>query len=101
VNFSVSLVLTWCAVIAFACVGAWQGLRGGGPDGRPRAIVMAFVAGTAVYLYVLSTAIELGENYRYRFLVEPLMFVLAGAAITAALRQGLRHRRPSAPPCRS
>jgi hypothetical protein len=92
VNFSISLALAWFAVIAFACVQAWKGVRGTEPAGKPRAIVMGFIAGTALYLYVLSTAIELAENYRYRFLIEPLMFVLASVALTALLRL-LRSKR--------
>jgi hypothetical protein len=32
----------------------------------------------------VSTTLELGENYRYRFLLEPLFFVLAATAATSA-----------------
>lgn len=93
VNASASLALTWWALIVFGCVQAWRGLRSGNSHSRPRAIVMAFISGTAIYLYVVSTTIEMAENYRYRFLIEPLMFALAGTAIAAAIATYRRSRQ--------
>ena len=46
----------------------------------------AFITFTAIYVYAIGTTVELGENYRYRFLVEPLFLVLAVTAATQTVR---------------
>jgi hypothetical protein len=49
---------------------------------------------------VVSTAFELSENFRYRFNIEPLIFVLAATALTAfrnALPNALWLSRPRFP----
>ena len=48
---------------------------------------------TAIYLYAVGTALELGENYRYRFLIEPLFIVMTATALTDLVRKfrGRRH----------
>lgn len=51
---------------------------------------MAFLVITAVYCYVISTMLELGENNRCRFMLEPLFFVLTATAITSAIRSAAR-----------
>jgi hypothetical protein len=52
----------------------------------PAVVTMGFLVFLGAYNYVVGTAVEMGENYRYRFLIEPLFFVLAASAITAAVR---------------
>jgi len=87
VNTSLPLMLAWIVVFAFAYTQARKAFIGGGTVlPNPRSIVMGFIVLTAGYLWVVSTTLELGENYRYRFLIEPLFFVVAATAITAAVR---------------
>jgi dolichyl-phosphate-mannose-protein mannosyltransferase len=87
VNTSVPLILAWIAVFAYGYVQARKALMGGGTAlPNPRAITMGFIVLTTAYLWLVSTTLELGENYRYRFLIEPLFFVVAATAITAAVR---------------
>jgi len=50
------------------------------------AVVLGFFVVAATYVHVVGTALELAENYRYRFLVEPLFFVVTAAAVTDAVR---------------
>jgi hypothetical protein len=87
VNTSLPLMLAWIVVFAYGYTQARKAFLGGGTAlPNPRAIVMGFIVLTAGYLWIVSTALELGENYRYRFLIEPLFFVSAATAITAAVR---------------
>ncbi len=68
-------------------VAGWRGLREWlGPDGDPAlGAALLFAAGTAAYVAVVGNAFELGENNRFRFMVEPLHF-----ALIAWLLDGLR-----------
>lgn len=86
VNTSVMLIAAWILVLGYGYVQARQGLMSGNPDQRPRAVVIGFIVMTALYLYAVGTALELAENYRYRFLIEPLFFVLSATAITSLVR---------------
>ena len=52
--------------------------------------MLGFIVLTALYLYVVATAIELSENYRYRFNIEPLFMVLTVTAATDLVRQAPR-----------
>lgn len=86
VNTSRLLIAFWVLLLAYGYTQARQALLGKDPERRPRAIVLGFIVVTALYLYVVGTALELAENYRYRFLIEPLFFVLGGTAVTSLVR---------------
>jgi hypothetical protein len=92
VNTSVFLIAQWFVLLAYGYVQARGGVIAG--DGNPRALVLGFIVLTAVYLYVVATAIELNENYRYRFNIEPLFLVLLVTAATDLARR-LRARSAS------
>jgi hypothetical protein len=87
------LMLAWLGVFAWCYTVARRALVDRTARTSPRIVVMGFLVLTAVYAYVLSTALELGENYRYRFLLEPLFFVLAAAAVTSGIRAVRARRR--------
>jgi hypothetical protein len=86
VNTSVPLIIAWLATFAFGYAQARQVIVTGTSANGARGLVMGFITITAAYLYVVSTALEMGENYRYRFLIEPLFFVLAATALTSGIR---------------
>jgi len=86
VNTSVPLIAAWFLVLGFGYGRARGGLRAEDPDTRAAAVVTGFIVLTAAYLYVLCTTIELAENARYRFEIEPLFIVLAATAITSLVR---------------
>jgi hypothetical protein len=92
VNTSIPLIVVWVAALGFGYSQARKTLVTRDVADYPRALVMGFIVFTSVYAYVVSNALEVGENYRYRFLTEPLFFVLAATAITAAVR-AIRRRR--------
>lgn len=41
-----------------------------------------FTLGTIIYVFLLSTFLEVGENMRYRFDIEPYLFVMIGLLFT-------------------
>jgi 4-amino-4-deoxy-L-arabinose transferase and related glycosyltransferases of PMT family len=87
VHTSVLLIAQWFVLLAYGYVQARRGVVAANPDTQPRALVLGFIVLTALYLYVVSTTIELGENYRYRFSIEPLFLVLMVTAITDLVRR--------------
>jgi 4-amino-4-deoxy-L-arabinose transferase-like glycosyltransferase len=97
VNTSLLLIALWCVLLPWGYLQARRGVFAADPAIKPRALVLGFIVLTALYLYVVSTAIELGENYRYRFNIEPLFLVLAATAATDLIRAlSKRLRRMSA-----
>lgn len=94
VNTSLPLIALWCVLLPYGYLQARRSVLAKGADINPRALVLGFIVFTALYLYVVSTAIELGENYRYRFNIEPLFLVLAVTAATDLLRALRRRLRP-------
>jgi 4-amino-4-deoxy-L-arabinose transferase-like glycosyltransferase len=87
VHTSAMLIALWCVLLAYGYVQARRGVIAENPATQPRALVLGFIVLTALYLYVVSTTIELGENYRYRFNIEPLFLVLMVTAITDLVRR--------------
>ena len=72
----------WFIVIGFPLSFAYGVWRLACLRGRPlEAIVLMFVLFTCAYVYLVGTLVDLGENYRYRFLAEPLTLALLGTAI--------------------
>jgi hypothetical protein len=86
VNTSVWLIVLWVLLLGYGYIQARRGVMGGNVDEQPRALVLGFIVVTALYLYAVGTALELAENYRYRFNIEPLFFVLGATAATALVR---------------
>jgi len=82
VHTSLPLIALWCVVLGYGYVQARRGIVGAPPT-EARALVIGFIVLTALYLYVVSTTIELSENYRYRFNIEPLFLVLTITAATS------------------
>jgi hypothetical protein len=96
VNTSLALFLAWWIVLGYT----YSQLRGWLIKGRAavdaRAVVMGFYLLTGLYLYIVGTGLELAENYRYRYNIEPLMLVMATVAITHLIRT-VRARYAKAP----
>jgi hypothetical protein len=87
VNTSVPLIALWWLMLGYGYYQARKGILAADEQLEPRAIVIGFIVVTALYVYVVGTGLELGENYRYRYLIEPLMFALTAAAITDLVRK--------------
>jgi hypothetical protein len=95
--------VSWLLVLGYGYVQVRRVLLGRDPEQRPRAIVIAFIVVTTLYVYAVATAFELAENFRYRFLIEPLFMALtvtAAASFVRAVREKIASRmqqRPSLP----
>lgn len=86
INSSMRLFVVWWLVLGYGYVQARGAFRMRQGEDRPRAIVIGFAVFTMLYVYGVGTAFELAENFRYRWDVEPLTFVLSATAITHLLR---------------
>ena len=89
-NPSYPLMALWIVVITLGYMRARASIRKDGSADRTQGIVLLFIIGNAIYVYCLATMLELGENYRYRFLVEPLFLVLTVVALQAATQRVAR-----------
>jgi hypothetical protein len=87
VNTGYGLILAWLLVLPYTYLKARREFLDRGSDGRARAIVAGFMLLNILYVYATATLLELGENYRYKFLIEPLFTVLLVAAVTDLLRR--------------
>lgn len=86
VNTSVPLMVLWVLVLGYGYIQARRGVMSKDPHCQPRSIVIGFIVVTALYLYTVGTALELAENYRYRFNIEPLFLVLTATGATSLVR---------------
>lgn len=88
--------IAWLAIVAYAVAlvwGArawWRRRRSHGGTVPP--LVLAFLWSTVAYVMVVSNAVEVGENNRFRLYTEPLVLVLLVALVVG---RGLRGRSAS------
>jgi hypothetical protein len=96
VSTSWSFFALWWAFIAYGYVQARKAFLARQSADMPRAIVIGFIIFSMLYIYGVGTAFELAENYRYRWVVEPLTFVIGATTVTHlvhVLRARLASRR--------
>lgn len=86
VNTSIPLIALWLLVLGYGYAQSRRGLLSHDPEQQPRAVVIGFIVVSALYVYAVGTALELAENYRYRFLIEPLFMVLTATSATSVIR---------------
>ena len=97
VNTSASQIALWLIVLGFGYVRVRPVFVGRPTADRTASIAVAYLLLVMLYVYALGTLVELGENYRYRFVVEPFVFVLATAMATDAIRRLRRVLRRGPP----
>jgi len=68
---------------AYGGVRVWRWLRGSGSGGD---VFFAFAVFTIGWVFCVSSLLEFGENFRFRFAVEPLVFVMLGAMLAHVVR---------------
>ena len=97
VNTSSVSIALWVLVFVFGYLQTRRGLLATEDSAdRNRALVLGFILFNMLYVYTVGTAFELGENYRYRFAVEPLFFAALAMIATDVFRKAsaaLRRRR--------
>jgi hypothetical protein len=56
-------------------------------EDRVALIALGYLLFTMLYVYALGTLVELGENYRYRFVAEPFLAVVTAVLATDSVRR--------------
>jgi hypothetical protein len=75
------------ALYLFAlAAGIWITARELRPGADAAIVLVAFCTLTLVYVTFVGSIAEVGENYRFRFVLEPLAFVLAAAGVQRLTR---------------
>jgi hypothetical protein len=92
------LGVAWLVVAGYVLTAWWTARallreRRSGTPRSPANVTCAFVVLTAAYVTLVGTFSELGENNRFRYLVDPLVFAAFAALAAEWLRQGRRRRR--------
>lgn len=95
VNTGNLLVLGLPLVFLYGFLKLVRAYLGRGSLGRAEAITLAYILFNTLYIYMIGTLLELGENYRYRFLQEPLTLILFAILVSDAMR-GWQARRLAA-----
>jgi hypothetical protein len=86
VNTSVWLIALWMLVLAMS----WLRVRAlfvRSVEDRVACVTLGYLLLVMVYVHALGTLVEIGENYRYRFVVEPLLAVAIAVFATDAVRR--------------
>ena len=79
------IVIAYISVILYSLVVTWKCLRSGSrPD--PLCVVSAFMLCTILYVAVVGNTMEIGENNRFRYMVDPLFLVLLACSLTRGFR---------------
>ena len=85
------------ALYAFALVsGIWLTIRRLRPGADAAMVLVAFSTLALVYLAIVGNLAEVGENYRFRLVVQPLLLVVAAAGVRE-LVDWSRRRRETGP----
>jgi hypothetical protein len=74
-------------LMLFAAVKAVRGWRGSRPRERARAWVLAWMAMTCLYVAVVGSMFEYGENNRFRFATEPMTWIILMLALRTLWRR--------------
>jgi len=79
----------WVVLLVVALVGSTAaGLRAfRDPELRPRAAMLLFIAFCVAYVTLLGNGIELGENNRFRFVIDPLIWATVWGLASAHIRR--------------
>jgi hypothetical protein len=88
-NTGLLTALGYLAVIVYGFVMLRQAFRRRA-TGSAYALTLLFIWLNVVYVTIVGNAFELGENNRFRFIVDPLSLVLLGLALKH------RFKRPAA-----
>lgn len=92
-NPSVPLMILWVIVLSVGYVNARRGYQSNNAPDKAHGILVAFIVCNAIYVYCMGTMLELGENYRYRFLIEPLFLVLTAFVLSHLFRAAVAGTR--------
>ncbi len=92
-QISWSTVLEWLVTLLLAPLLAWRRRHD-----LPYALTLGFIWMTALYLFVVTNFVEIGENNRFRFDMGPLPLIATVAVVVAAIEPRRATALPSSPP---
>jgi hypothetical protein len=75
-----SLLLMLPALMVFALRRCWRELRAGGIT--PATLVLAYMVYTILFVTFLGNMVEVGENNRFRLLIDPFYLAILGLVLT-------------------
>jgi len=87
VNTSVWLIAVWVLALVFGWLRVRPVFFAPSVEDRVARITLGYLLFVMVYVHVLGTLVELGENYRYRFVVEPFLAVAIAVIATDGMRR--------------
>jgi hypothetical protein len=87
VNTSVWLIGIWVLVFVFGWLQVRLLFLQRTVEDRTALVTLGYLLFVMLYVYALGTLVELGENYRYRFVIEPFLVVTAAVLVTAGVRR--------------
>jgi hypothetical protein len=95
-RMSLTVILGTIAAVALGGRSGWRLVRG---RGSPRDAELAVIGFTVLAVTLTGNLLEIGENNRFRFVVEPVTLVVAAAVGAEALRRAraLVDRRRAGP----
>jgi hypothetical protein len=87
VNTSAWLIVLWALVLVLGWLRVRPAFFAPSAEDRVACITLGYMLFVMLYVHALGTLVELGENYRYRFVVEPLLAVAIAVLATDGMRR--------------
>ena len=87
VNTSVAHIALWTLVLVFGWLRVRRAFLARAVEDRAARVTLGYLLFVMVYVYALGTLVELGENYRYRFAIEPFFAVAVAVLATDGIRR--------------
>lgn len=87
VNTSVWLIALWALALVFGWLRVRPVFFAPSVEDRVARVTLGYLLFVMVYVHALGTLVELGENYRYRFVVEPFLAVAIAVIATDGMRR--------------
>ena len=81
VNTGIILIFIYPLILLYALARIVYVVSGKAPISLVEKALLTYLVFNISYIYFLGTLLELAENYRYRFLTEPLFLMLVGLLI--------------------
>ena len=78
------IAVLYGAVLLWAAAMLWKCLRLPS-EASSRCILLIYILSTLMYVSVVGNLLEIGENCRFRFMVDPLFLLLLALALTRSL----------------
>ena len=97
VNTSLWLIALWAIVLVLGWLRVRPAFFTRTFEDRAACVTLGYLLFVMVYVHALGTLVELGENYRYRFVVEPFFAVAVAVLATDGVRRLKRRWRGHTP----